>query len=293
MSCEHVPRQPVAAASPTTRGRPSPWTPRCSRSTPIWAWWCWRCVGTAARAGPFPGTFLHEGETLADAVDRSLRDKANVRGLHPRQLHVFDDPQPRRSRLGAVRRPRRSGAARTAGVALRRHDQARPRRRTGAAALRPRRHHRRAQSSTSVRTTATSLTPTGCSATNSPFANCGSRTRPSPDDRCSATPSVARWSRTSSRRAPRRSAPEGVRRSCSVAVESRSRHGVESCSQASLVTSRIHQHASNHNADRPSQAMLPPCSSWVGCSPARGNLALPPSGLIQQVEQLSTTIAGV
>ncbi|MFI5509114.1 NrtR DNA-binding winged helix domain-containing protein [Mycobacterium sp. NPDC051804] len=39
-----------------------------------------------------PGTFLHEGETLADAVDRSLRVKANVRGLHPRQLHVFDDP---------------------------------------------------------------------------------------------------------------------------------------------------------------------------------------------------------
>ena len=38
-----------------------------------------------------PGTFLHEGEVLADAVDRSLRDKANVRGLHPRQLHVFDD----------------------------------------------------------------------------------------------------------------------------------------------------------------------------------------------------------
>jgi 8-oxo-dGTP diphosphatase len=40
-----------------------------------------------------PGTFLHEGETLADAVDRSLRVKANVRGLHPRQLHVFDDPR--------------------------------------------------------------------------------------------------------------------------------------------------------------------------------------------------------
>jgi 8-oxo-dGTP diphosphatase len=39
-----------------------------------------------------PGTFLYEGETLADAVDRSLRMKANVRGLHPRQLHVFDDP---------------------------------------------------------------------------------------------------------------------------------------------------------------------------------------------------------
>ncbi|WP_326548036.1 NUDIX domain-containing protein [Mycolicibacterium sp. ND9-15] len=39
-----------------------------------------------------PGTFLHEGETLTDAVDRPLRDKANVRGLHPRQLHVFDNP---------------------------------------------------------------------------------------------------------------------------------------------------------------------------------------------------------
>jgi 8-oxo-dGTP diphosphatase len=39
-----------------------------------------------------PGTFLHEGERLADAVDRSLRFKAGVRGLHPRQLHVFDDP---------------------------------------------------------------------------------------------------------------------------------------------------------------------------------------------------------
>ncbi|MCV7281692.1 NUDIX hydrolase [Mycolicibacterium flavescens] len=39
-----------------------------------------------------PGTFIHEGETLAQAVDRSLRVKANVRGLHPRQLYVFDDP---------------------------------------------------------------------------------------------------------------------------------------------------------------------------------------------------------
>jgi 8-oxo-dGTP diphosphatase len=44
-------------------------------------------------AGPgwaLPGTFLHMGETLADAVDRSLCVKANVRGLRPRQLHVFD-----------------------------------------------------------------------------------------------------------------------------------------------------------------------------------------------------------
>ncbi len=39
-----------------------------------------------------PGTFVHEGERLADAVLRSLRDKAGVTGLAPRQLHVFDDP---------------------------------------------------------------------------------------------------------------------------------------------------------------------------------------------------------
>jgi len=39
-----------------------------------------------------PGTFLHEGETLAEAVDRSLRDKADLVGLTPRQLHVFDAP---------------------------------------------------------------------------------------------------------------------------------------------------------------------------------------------------------
>ncbi|KUH94677.1 NUDIX hydrolase [Mycolicibacterium acapulense] len=45
-----------------------------------------------ARGWALPGTFLHERETLAEAVDRSLRDKANVRGLSPRQLHVFDDP---------------------------------------------------------------------------------------------------------------------------------------------------------------------------------------------------------
>ena len=40
-----------------------------------------------------PGTFLHEGETLAVAVGRSLRDKAGLTpGVAPRQLHVFDDP---------------------------------------------------------------------------------------------------------------------------------------------------------------------------------------------------------
>ena len=39
-----------------------------------------------------PGTFLHEGERLANAVLRSLQVKAGVTGLSPRQLHVFDDP---------------------------------------------------------------------------------------------------------------------------------------------------------------------------------------------------------
>jgi 8-oxo-dGTP diphosphatase len=39
-----------------------------------------------------PGTFLHEGETLAGAVLRSLEQKAGLRGTTPRQLHVFDAP---------------------------------------------------------------------------------------------------------------------------------------------------------------------------------------------------------
>lgn len=43
-------------------------------------------------AWALPGTFLHPGETLADAVLRSLRDKAGIKGLAPRQLQVFDDP---------------------------------------------------------------------------------------------------------------------------------------------------------------------------------------------------------
>lgn len=45
-----------------------------------------------ALAWRLPGTFLHPGETLADAVTRSLRQKAGVTGLDPQQLHVFDDP---------------------------------------------------------------------------------------------------------------------------------------------------------------------------------------------------------
>jgi 8-oxo-dGTP diphosphatase len=39
-----------------------------------------------------PGTFLHQGERLADAVTRSLTEKAGVTGGHPAQLAVFDDP---------------------------------------------------------------------------------------------------------------------------------------------------------------------------------------------------------
>ena len=39
-----------------------------------------------------PGTFLHEGETLADAVRRSLLTKAGIGGGTPQQLKVFDEP---------------------------------------------------------------------------------------------------------------------------------------------------------------------------------------------------------
>jgi 8-oxo-dGTP diphosphatase len=39
-----------------------------------------------------PGTFLHQGELLLDAVQRCLREKAGVDGTRPRQLHVFDKP---------------------------------------------------------------------------------------------------------------------------------------------------------------------------------------------------------
>jgi 8-oxo-dGTP diphosphatase len=38
-----------------------------------------------------PGAFLHDGERLACAVLRSLRDKAGVNGLEPHQLRVFDE----------------------------------------------------------------------------------------------------------------------------------------------------------------------------------------------------------
>ena len=39
-----------------------------------------------------PGTFLHEGETLAVAVERALTEKAGLSGIAFRQLLVFDDP---------------------------------------------------------------------------------------------------------------------------------------------------------------------------------------------------------
>lgn len=39
-----------------------------------------------------PGTFLHPGERLADAVARALADKAGVRAARPTQLAVFDAP---------------------------------------------------------------------------------------------------------------------------------------------------------------------------------------------------------
>ncbi len=46
-------------------------------------------MGSARR---LPGTFLHEGERLSDAVRRSIRDKVGIQGLQPQQLRVFDRP---------------------------------------------------------------------------------------------------------------------------------------------------------------------------------------------------------
>ena len=40
-----------------------------------------------------PGAFLRKGEILAEAVERSLRDKVGVQGIKPIQLYVFDDPE--------------------------------------------------------------------------------------------------------------------------------------------------------------------------------------------------------
>src|ERR1700685_3928766 len=49
-------------------------------------------VGVPAAGWGRRGTFLHAGDLLLDAVQRSLREKAGVEGTRPRQLHVFDKP---------------------------------------------------------------------------------------------------------------------------------------------------------------------------------------------------------
>ena len=51
-----------------------------------------RPEGVGGNQWALPGTFLHQGERLADAVTRSLAQKAGVTGGHPAQLAVFDDP---------------------------------------------------------------------------------------------------------------------------------------------------------------------------------------------------------
>ena len=51
-----------------------------------------RAEGVDGHQWALPGTFLHPGERLADAVTRSLTQKAGVTGGHPAQLAVFDDP---------------------------------------------------------------------------------------------------------------------------------------------------------------------------------------------------------
>lgn len=48
-------------------------------------------IRTPSGGWALPGTFLHPGERLADAVLRSLREKAGVSGRSPQQLHVFDE----------------------------------------------------------------------------------------------------------------------------------------------------------------------------------------------------------
>jgi len=52
-----------------------------------------RRPGDSRPAWALPGTFLHEGERLADAVRRSLQEKAGLTGVAPQQLAVLDDPR--------------------------------------------------------------------------------------------------------------------------------------------------------------------------------------------------------
>jgi 8-oxo-dGTP diphosphatase len=51
-----------------------------------------RPEGVGGPRWALPGTFVHQGERLADAVTRSLIEKAGVTGGHPAQLAVFDAP---------------------------------------------------------------------------------------------------------------------------------------------------------------------------------------------------------
>lgn len=51
-----------------------------------------RTDGDRAGEWALPGTFLRERERLDQAVLRCLREKADISGRVPRQLHVFDDP---------------------------------------------------------------------------------------------------------------------------------------------------------------------------------------------------------
>ena len=53
---------------------------------------CVVLVAGANESHRLPGTFLRPGETLGDAVRRSLREKAGVTLGDPRQLQVFDEP---------------------------------------------------------------------------------------------------------------------------------------------------------------------------------------------------------
>lgn len=50
------------------------------------------CVAVVNRDGSqrLPGTFLHGGELLAEAVQRSLHQRVGLRGVVPRQLRTFD-----------------------------------------------------------------------------------------------------------------------------------------------------------------------------------------------------------
>lgn len=51
-----------------------------------------RAAGAGGPEWALPGTFLHQGERLVDAVTRSLAEKAGVTGGRPAQLAVFDEP---------------------------------------------------------------------------------------------------------------------------------------------------------------------------------------------------------